>query len=97
MSAAIYGSTPHVRTQNFPLMGAYREAIYILSWNLKTVLQNLTAQTTVCNYIYMHINIIGTSKSITQFKSHGLIRVGGGCSPAPLQTPFFGLSPESVS
>jgi hypothetical protein len=68
MSAAIYGSTPHVRTQSFLLMGADREATYILSWNLKTMLQNLTAQTTVCNYMYMHINVIITSKSITQFK-----------------------------
>jgi len=79
MSAAIYGSTTHAyaHTQTFSLMEADGEASYILCLNLKTVLQNyitsLTIQTAVCNCIYMLVNKIRTSVSITQFKSQCLI------------------------
>jgi hypothetical protein len=58
MSAAIYSSSTHakLRTQNFSLLGADREATYILSWNLKFALQNYIISLTVKTFsLQLHL------------------------------------------
>jgi len=82
---------------NFFTDGGWRWGFNILCLNLKTVLQNyiisLTTQTAVCNCIYMHVNIIRTSVSITLFKSQCLnFPPGGGGRPGlpPPPPPSLG-------